>query len=179
MNWDKYFYEICLAVAKNSKCHSRQIGTILVRDKSIISTGYNGPAKNIPTCDTRYRNDYYVRNKLIVYYDNSVSKVNLYPHNLCPRQALGYKSGEGLDICVAVHAEVNCLLTAAKNGISTKDTIMYLTVCIPCKDCLAKCINAGISEIVVTTLSFYDPISKYIVNNSNIKIRDYDGNYYK
>ena len=64
MNWDQYFYDVCVVVSKNTKCFSRKIGAILVRDKSIVSTGYNGPPRGIPHCDERYSIDKALRDEL-------------------------------------------------------------------------------------------------------------------
>ena len=65
--WDSYFHKICTAVSSKSPCLSRNIGAIIVRDKSVISTGYNGPPRNYPHCEP-------IDGK-------------------CPRHAKGYKSG--------------------------------------------------------------------------------------
>ena len=51
---DKWFYKMCKDVASNSKCLSRKVGAVLVRDGTVISSGYNGPARNFPHCDRRY-----------------------------------------------------------------------------------------------------------------------------
>ena len=53
-SWDEYFFEMCKTVASNSKCLSRKIGAIIVKDKTIISTGYNGPPRNVRSCDERW-----------------------------------------------------------------------------------------------------------------------------
>lgn len=167
--WDRYFFNICSQVARNSKCLSRRIGAVLVKDKSIISTGYNGPPRGIPRCNLRWVLDEKFTNK---YKDKIIKPLNAIP--ACPRHSLGAKSGELLDICVAGHAEENSILNAARMGICTKDSIMYMTCGIPCFRCLIKIINAGISEIVVTGLKFYDDNSEFLINNSKIKVRLYD-----
>ena len=97
----------------------------------------------------------------------------------CPRQISGAKSGEYLEICVAAHAEVNCIANAARHGISTKGCTMYMTCEIPCKNCLAVIINAGIENLVVTKIKFYDEQSRYLVDKSHICVRDYEGNFYE
>jgi len=163
MNWDKYFLDICNTVATNSKCFSRKIGAILVRDKSIISTGYNGPPRGIPQCDYRWGDD----ESLSFWEDKVKEKTAL----VCPRRAIGFKSGEGLDLCLAAHAETNAIVNAARLGISTNNTTMYMNCPISCKNCLVLIINSGITEIVVTSLDFYDGTSKYIKENSKLIIR--------
>jgi len=142
--WDTYFYSICVAVASKSPCLSRQIGAILVRNKRIVSTGFNGPPVNYPHCLT------------------------------CPRKEQGFKSGEGLHICPATHAEGNCIATAALNGISTLNTALYMNCIIPCKDCMALLINAGVKEIIVVSKSKpYHYLALEMAKHTNIKIREF------
>lgn len=170
-SWDEYFFNICKQVARNSKCLSHRIGAILVRDKSIISTGYNGPPRGVPRCDLRWKIDPILAEK---YIELSQNMKNTDVEGKCPRRVLGFKSGEGLDICVAGHAERNALINAARHGIATKDTSLYLTCGIPCSPCLVEIINAGVKEIVLTSLKTYDSTSIYLLNQSNIDIRMYD-----
>ncbi len=168
-SWDKYFLEICNVVASNSKCLSRKIGAILVKDKRILCTGYNGAPSGVPHCNHRYLLDKALIKEMKekgIEHDPDLA-------NVCPRRALGYKSGEGLHLCIAGHAERNCLITAARVGIATEGCSLYMNVGIPCKDCLIEIINAGIKEIVVTSLSYYDAESEYLVEQSNLKIREY------
>lgn len=150
--WDKYFHNICNAVASKSPCLSRQIGAILVRDKSIVSTGYNGPARNYPHCKGEF----------------------IHCRNVCPRQAKGYKSGEGLLECPAAHAEANCIANAARLGVQTVGTTIYLNTLIPCKDCMILLVNAGISEIVVEEYKWYHELSADISTYGGIHIRRFD-----
>lgn len=125
-SWDLYFHQLCCAVASKSPCRSRQIGAILVRDKSIVSTGYNGPPRGVPHCGEE-----------------------------CPRRLMGYKSGEGLELCAATHAEVNCVVNAARVGASTIGTTLYMNCKIPCMECMKVLINAGVVEAVVESIDFY------------------------
>lgn len=144
MTWDKYFLSLCDAVASNCKCFSRQIGALLVRDKSIISTGYNGPPRGVDHCITT-----------------------------CQRQALGYKSGEGLHLCPAVHAEVNAVIDAARKGASTLNCTLYMNSIIPCKACTGVLVNAGVIEVVVLQTTPYDSLSIKLFHQANIKIREF------
>ena len=146
MNWDTYFHSICVSVASKSPCLSRQIGAILVRDHSIISTGYNGPPRGIPHCASP----------------------------TCPRKLKGYKSGEGMQECPAQHAEENCVSNAARNGVSTINSILYMNSVIPCNKCFGTLINAGIVEIVVDTPTIYDKHTQFLIDNSNITIRSFN-----
>jgi dCMP deaminase len=185
MSWDKYYFDLCNTVASNSKCLSRKIGAIVVMDKSIISTGYNGPPRGIPSCGERYikdpmyiealKNDYNTVKEPREFFNGSIEVPHLlnYIKTTCPRRVLGYKSGEGLEYCVAGHAERNALINAARHGIAVKGAIMYMNCPISCKDCMIEIINAGISEIVCTKLEFYDEAGKYISKESNLKIRQF------
>jgi len=139
--WDQYFMNICDAVASKSPCLSRQIGAILVRDNSIVSTGYNGPARGYPHCEDE-----------------------------CPRHAKGYASGEGLLECPAAHAEGNCISNAARNGVSTLGCTLYLNTVIPCKDCMITLVNAGIREVVVKEKTYYHKMSELIARHAKIVI---------
>lgn len=170
MNWDEYFLCVCKTIASNSKCLSRKIGAIIVRDKSIISTGYNGPPSGVPPCEKRY---FVNKNgvNLDIDYKHSVllkGNINIFQ---CPRQVLGFKSGEKLDICIAGHSERNSIVNAAKNGVCVKDSIMYMTCPIPCTPCLVEIINSGIKEIVVTDMSYYDQMGEYLIKQSGLKVR--------
>ena len=171
-SWDQYYLDIVKQVASRSPCLSVKIGAILVKDRIVICEGYNGPARSIPHCGPeRLKHDYILANRMNdafnpIYGDDSV----------CPRQRLGYSSGQGLHICPAVHAEVNCIANAARMGICTSDTTMYVTCGVPCKDCLSLITNAGIREVVVTTLDFYDELSRFILEmaKGTVEVRTYE-----
>lgn len=171
MSWDKYYFDICEAVASNSKCFSRRLGAIVVLDKSIISTGYNGPPRGIPTCNERWTKD-----EILIQRRNEIKWINpaIDMDKTCPRYMLGYKSGGGIELCVAGHAERNALINAARHGIAVKGASLYLNTFIPCKECMIEIINAGILEVVCTELKYYDEITKYIVKESKIKIRKFE-----
>jgi len=149
--WDTYFHKICEAISSKSPCLSRQIGAILVRDKSIVSTGYNGPARGYPHCGRNQIQDFE-----------------------CPRHAQGFKSGEGLHLCPAAHAEGNCIANAARNGVVTVGTTLYMNCIIPCKDCSILLVNAGIKEIVIDDATPYHEMSIEILKKGNIKIREFN-----
>lgn len=170
MSWDRYYLDLCNTVASNSKCLSRKLGSIIVMDKSIISTGYNGPPRNVPQCNTRWNDDIYLTTKAR---NANIDKIEGENLDKCPRYVLGYKSGQGLDICIAGHAERNALINAARHGIAVKGAILYLNTVVCCKDCLIEIINAGIVEVVCTDLIYYDGESQYLVEKSGIKVRKY------
>ena len=167
--WDSYFYRIAREVASNSKCLSRQIGAILVRDKSIVSTGYNGPPRGVPHCTDRYSCDPHLAECLA-----RIRGAAELDANVCPRRLLGYQSGQGLDLCIASHAEVNTINNAARQGIHTLGSTMYLSCSIlPCKNCLCEIINAGIVEVVTLEYQPYDLTSLFLIKHGGIKVRTY------
>ena len=140
--WDRYFMEIANVVARNSKCISRQLGAVLVRDRYIIATSYNGPSRRVTHCGP-----------------------------LCPRRAAGFASGEGLHLCPAAHAEVNCIATCARLGIVTADTTLYLNWVMPCKNCAATIINAGIKEVVHSVEGTYDSLAQRLFSEGGVEVR--------
>lgn len=171
-NWDSYFLEICNTISKNSKCLSRQIGSIIVKDKSIISTGYNGPPRGVDCCSERYLND----KKLIDFLKLKVNYgTNEIPYDeikgICPRRVLGFPSNNGLEWCIAGHSERNSIINAARHGISVKDSTLYCNCPVPCTPCLIEIINSGIKEVVVVSMSHYDEMSEWLIQQSNLKIR--------
>ena len=168
---DEWFLENCNSVAKGSKCLSRKIGAILVRDNSIISTGYNGPPRGVPHCWDRYALDPKLQ-ELLTQDGKTPSDEDI--ATVCPRYIAGFKSGQGLDWCVAGHAERNALINAARHGIKTKGTKLYMDCGVPCTPCLVEIINAGVEEIIVTKMVFYDVSAEYVLKNSPLKYRVYD-----
>jgi len=165
-DWDDYFHSICAAVASKSPCLSRKIGAVLVRDHSIISTGYNGPPRGVSHCG-RLRN---ISDKILVDLMTDVTS-QLTRDTECPRKILGYKSGTHMEICPAQHAEVNAISNASRLGVSVLGATLYMNCVIPCKDCFGTLINAGIAEIVVDDVEVYDVFTHYLIKNSSIKIR--------
>ncbi len=171
MNWDSYFLNICNSVATKSPCLSRNIGAIVVRDKSIISTGFNGPARGIPHCGRdRVLKDNKLEEALCIdFHINGAS----FADSICPRKLMEFPSGEGMQWCPAQHAEENCISNAARNGVSVLGCTIYLNTIISCKNCFSTLINAGIVEIVCLEDKLYDKYSKFIIDNSSIKIRTF------
>lgn len=168
IKWDRRFYSLCVEISKMSSCLSRSIGAIIVRDNTIVSTGYNGPPRGIVHCgEGRLKEDYVLSRE---FQDKKILKeYNTY----CPRAQLGYKSGEGLHLCPASHAEENAIVNAARIGVSTYGTTIYMNCGTPCKDCMKKIINAGIKELVCASTNLYDEMSKVLLNQTNIKLREF------
>lgn len=126
-SWDEYFLGIARDVAKRSSCLRRQVGAVIVKDKDIVSTGYNGAPK-------------YQKNCLEI--------------GWCYRDKYNIKSGTSLELCRAVgsHAESNAIALAARNGHTTSDSHIYIHghmfVCNQCKALIA---NANIKRVILET----------------------------
>lgn len=117
-DWDKYFMEIANVVAKRSTCIRRKVGCVLVRDKHILTTGYNGAPTGMKHCiDVG-----------------------------CLRDELKIPSGERHELCRAIHAEANAIIQAALHGISTKGSVLYVTTT-PCIMCAKMLVQAGIVKV--------------------------------
>ena len=167
--WDPYFHEVCVAVSCKSPCISRKIGAILVRDNSIISTGYNGPPRGVPHCGY----DRLIKDHLLQkHVPQSTSDENMrYVENTCPRRVMQIASGEGMQWCPAQHAEENAISNAARNGVSTIGCSLYMNCITPCKNCYGTLINAGITEIVIDEVTHYDKYTQFLIENSDLVIR--------
>lgn len=118
-DWDSYFMTIAHVVRQRSNCCRRHVGAVIVRDRIIISTGYNGTPLGIRNC-----------------YEGG-----------CPRCNSEVPPGQGYDTCICVHAEENAIVFAARNGTATNGSTLYTTLR-PCFGCLKRSIQAGIREIV-------------------------------
>ncbi len=117
--WDHYFMQIAQVVAVRGNCSRRQVAAVIVKDRRIISTGYNGTPRGITNC-----------------FDGG-----------CPRCNSESPSGHDLSTCICSHAEENSIVQAAYHGISVKDATLYTTFS-PCLLCSKMIINSGIKEVV-------------------------------
>lgn len=115
---DKYFLDIAVRTAELSSCIRFKVGAVLVKDKRVISLGYNGTVSGCINCDEALKSDLYKEEN---HHDFSMEN--------------------------EIHAEMNCILFAAKNGISTNNCILYVNY-EPCSNCLKHLIQAGIKEVV-------------------------------
>lgn len=139
-SWDEYFLNISKLVATRSTCLRRQVGAVVVKNKQILATGYNGAPTGIVHCD----------------------KVG------CLRQKLGVPSGERHEICRALHAEQNAFLQAARHGINLENATLYITIQ-PCSICAKMLINAGIKKIVIAG-DYPDEFALKFLNEAKIEM---------
>lgn len=162
---DSYYRKIAETVATKSRCLSRRIGAVLVKYDTIISTGYNGPPRGVPHCAERMSQRPYGDDGILPHYPfaEPSAVVDL---RICPRYQCGHKSGEGLHMCPAAHAEANTIANAARSGISTVDSTLYLTCEIPCSECWKLILGAGITRVVTTSSRPYDKMAQWLVRHS-------------
>ena len=140
-SWDEYFLEMASLVSKRSTCLRRSVGAVLVREKRILATGYNGAPSGLKHC----------------------IEIG------CMRQKLKIPSGERHELCRALHAEQNALIQASLHGISVKGAVLYATNQ-PCVICAKMLINAGIKEIVIAQ-GYPDKLAMEFLKQAKIKIR--------
>ena len=144
--WDKRFMELTHTVSNWSSCYqeNRKIGAVIVKDKRILTTGYNGAPAGIKSC---------------------VEKGE------CLRKKLDIKSGTRHELCYAVHAEQNAIIQAAKLGVSINGATLYCTHQ-PCVICAKMIINAGIIRVVYEN-GYPDEFSLELFNEANIKVEKF------
>ena len=140
--WDQYFMDIALVAASRSNCSRRHVAAVLVRDRRIISTGYNGTPRGVRNCS-----------------DGG-----------CPRCNSNTPSGHGLGDCLCSHAEENSIVQAAYHGISVKGSTLYTTYS-PCLSCAKMIINAGIVEVVYNQRYSIDDVSTALLKEAGVIVR--------
>jgi dCMP deaminase len=140
-SWDEYFMDIVGLVAKRSTCLRRKVGAVLVRDKRILATGYNGPPMGITHC----------------------AEVG------CLRDKLNVPSGERHELCRGLHAEQNAIIQAALHGVTTKNATIYCTNH-PCIICSKMIINSGITKIVYRE-DYSDKLAEEMLEEAGIEAR--------
>ena len=138
---DEYFMEMAKLVSSRSTCLRRHVGAVIVKDKHVLSTGYNGAPRGVSHCEDAG----------------------------CMRVKLNVPSGTRHELCRGVHAEQNAVAQAAYHGTSLKGAIIYTTT-FPCSLCAKILINSGITEIIYDE-GYMDELSKDILAESPIKIR--------
>ncbi len=144
-DWDSYFMGIAKVVALRSNCMKRKVAAVLVKDKRIISTGYNGTPRGVVNCS-----------------DGG-----------CPRCNNVDVSGKSLDECLCSHAEENAIVQSAYHGVTIKDSVLYTTFS-PCLTCTKMIINAGIREVVYNVEYPLSETSLTLFEQAHVLIRRLD-----
>lgn len=140
-SWDEYFIDIARLVSKRSTCLRRKVGAVIVKQRRVLATGYNGTPTNITHCE----------------------------ETGCLRQSLGIPSGQRHELCRGLHAEQNALLQASLYGISLEGSSIYCTNQ-PCVICVKMLINAGIKEVVIRD-GYPDKLAREFLKEAKIKVR--------
>ena len=139
-SWESYFMGITALVAKRSTCRRRAVGAIIVKDKRILTTGYNGAPSGISHClDVG-----------------------------CLREQLNVASGERHELCRGIHAEQNAIIQAAFHGVSIKDATLFCTN-LPCSICAKMIINAGIKTIYYLS-GYADALSEDMLREASVEV---------
>ena len=141
-SWDQYFMNIAHVAAERSSCSRRHVAAVIVKDKRVISTGYNGTPRGVKNCD----------------------------EGGCPRCNSNVASGHGLDECLCCHAEENSIVQAACHGISINGASIYTTFS-PCLLCAKMIINAGITEVIFHQRYSIDSTSSQLLNEAGVTLR--------
>ena len=139
-SWNTYFMDITRLVAKRSTCLRRAVGAVIVKDRRILATGYNGAPSNVTHCKDAG----------------------------CLREKLNVPSGEKHELCRGIHAEQNAIIQAAYHGVSIKGATLYCTN-LPCSICAKMIINAGIKTIYYVE-GYADSISEDMLKEADIQL---------
>lgn len=143
--WDEYFMEMAQVAAKRSTCLRRSVGAVIVKNKQILASGYNGTPMGLPHCE----------------------EVG------CLREQLKVPSGKCHELCRGVHAEQNAITQAAYHGVSVRGGTIYVTHQ-PCVVCTKMLINAGIERVVYAN-PYPDKLAQEMMGQSKMKIEVFEG----
>ncbi|MFC1511085.1 cytidine/deoxycytidylate deaminase family protein [Candidatus Margulisiibacteriota bacterium] len=143
-NWPDYFMKIAQDVSERATCVKRQVGSIIVKDNRILSTGYNGAPKGFKHCSAE----------------------------TCLRKKHNIPSGQRHELCRGLHAEQNAIIQAAVHGVEISGATMYCNFQ-PCVICVKMMINAGIAKLVYAG-GYPDELAKEMLAESKIEIVRYD-----
>ncbi|KAH7091310.1 cytidine deaminase-like protein [Paraphoma chrysanthemicola] len=142
-SWDQYFMQLADLAAHRSNCMKRRVGCVIVREKRVVSTGYNGTPRGMTNCN----------------------------EGGCPRCNNAAKGGTGLSTCLCLHAEENALLEAGRDRIGGSATL-YCNTC-PCLTCSVKITQVGISEVVYNQGYLVDTMTANIFAESGVRLRQF------
>ncbi|HIJ00507.1 MAG: dCMP deaminase [Candidatus Methanomethylophilaceae archaeon] len=140
---DTYFMRMAELVSSRSTCLRRAVGAVIVKDKRVLTTGYNGSPRGLKHCEEMG----------------------------CVRDELNIPSGTRHELCRGVHAEQNAVIQAAYFGVSINGSTLYCTT-FPCSMCAKILINAGISEIVYR-IDYEDALSKSLFKEAGVVMRSW------
>jgi dCMP deaminase len=168
----KYWLSVAKEVGQRSKCLSRQIGAVLVTpDGTIVGTGYNGPPRGVPHCDSSERLEWLVEQCKNTHFGDVRHYIIEHGwREQCPRRILGFASGEGVHLCSAGHAERNAIVNSAREGIRTKGCYLICSCPLPCGPCAIEIVNAGIVKVVCYEGPAYDNMARWILTHGHVEL---------
>ena len=140
-DWNEYFIKIAELVSERSTCLRRKVGAVLVKNKRILATGYNGAPVGLQHCEDIG----------------------------CLRKKLKIPSGERHELCRGIHAEQNAVIQAAYHGVSIEGSVLYITNH-PCSVCAKMIINAGIKKILISA-GYPDKLAGEILKEAEIEVK--------
>ncbi len=144
-SWDEYFLEIASVVAGRSTCLRRKVGAVLVKDRRLLTTGYNGAPAGLKHC-----------------------------HEVgCLRQERNIPSGERHELCRGLHAEQNAIIQGALHGVSIKGATIYCTHH-PCSVCAKMLINSGIEKVILKD-AYPDELARQLFAEAGIEVSSVSG----
>ncbi|KAK4452379.1 Deoxycytidine monophosphate deaminase [Podospora aff. communis PSN243] len=142
-SWDAYFMALASLAAQRANCMKRRVGCVVVRDRRVISTGYNGTPRGLLNCG----------------------------EGGCGRCNAGQGSGEGLATCLCLHAEENALLEAGRERLR-EGAVLYCDTC-PCLTCSIKIVQVGISEVVYSQEYSMDSMTAAVLREGGVRLRQF------
>ena len=142
--WDQYFMRMAFLAASRSNCTRRKVGAVIVKDRNVLSTGYNGPPSGTVHCDVVG----------------------------CIRDDLNVPSGERHELCRGLHAEQNAIIQAAVHGVSIAGGTIYITTH-PCVVCSKMLMNAKIQEVIYAQ-GYPDELAELMLLESDLKLRRFE-----
>lgn len=145
-SWEEYFISVAKTIATRSNCVKRKVASIIVKDKRIISTGYNGTPRGVKNCN----------------------------EGGCPRCNSFAQSGTRLEECLCSHGEENAIVQASYHGVSLKGSTLYTTYA-PCLLCAKMIINAGIEKVVYNAEYPLNDTAKKILLEAGVVLEQYKG----
>ena len=144
-SWDEYFMNLARLAATRSTCLRRHVGAVIVKDRMVLSTGYNDTPRGLPNCG-----------------DGG-----------CPRCRSDAAPGSGLDTCLCLHAEQNAIIQSAYHGVGIAGAVIYCTHQ-PCLTCAKMIVNAGLSRVVYES-PYPDPVAEQLLRDAGIALAHVPG----
>jgi len=141
--WEQYFMDITRLVAKRSTCRRRAVGAVIVKDKRVLTTGYNGAPSNTRHCIEAG----------------------------CLREDMKVASGERHELCRGIHAEQNAIIQAALHGVSINNAVLFCTNQ-PCVICAKMIINAGIKKIYYLS-GYADALARELLKEAAVEVIEF------